>query len=323
VYPMTFVTAREGEASPGFSAHRARELTATLRAAIDQWYSHRDVRGVDWDGRFEALRERLEGARTPAAFARAAAEVLRINDDLHVTVEVNDIRIGTGRRNVTPNVNARVLGRIVPDLREFRGGAAGLFEDGIGYLAITTWEGDDDAIAGVLEALEAMHDAPGLIVDVRMNAGGNELLARRFAGCFVDEPTVYSRNLIRDPDAPDGWAGPFERIVTPASNGPRFAGRVAVLMGPVCMSTCESFVLMMREPGTRELFGARTWGSSGNPRPRDIGEGVTVYLSSWRDMTVDGEEIEGRGVAPDHEVEWGGRGRDEVLEAAVKWLRQE
>jgi hypothetical protein len=320
-YPITFITAQPGESAPALAEGRARDLAKALRQAIDERYSHRDVRGIDWDARFDELRPQLEGAATPAAFARAAAELLRANQDLHVSVEVNNVRLATGRRAVTPNADVQRLARVVPQWREFPGGARGRFEDGIGYLAINAWEGGDEVLDELLDTIGDLQDAPALVLDVRLNSGGDELMARRVAGCFREERFAYSRNLIRDPESPGGWAGPFDRFVEPATEGPRFHKRVAVLIGPACMSTCESFILMMHQPGQRETFGARTWGSSGNPRPHILGEGVTVYLSSWRDMTIDGGEIEGAGLKPDHDVEWRRGTRDPVLEAALQWLR--
>lgn len=254
-------------------------MTQALQHAIDGRYAYRDVRGLDWETRFTEMRNRLEGAPTPAAFARAAAELFRINNDLHVTVEVNGIRRATGRRSITTNADPQAVARLVREWREFPGGAAGWIGEDIGYIAIHTWAMDEAAAGPMLAAIGSLGEAAGLIVDVRMNAGGNELQAQRVAGCFVEAQHVYSRNLARDPAAPDGWAGPFERAVKPG-DGPRLMGKVGVLMGPACMSTTESFVLMMRRPGKRELFGARTWGSSGNPWPVENGGGITVHLSS-------------------------------------------
>lgn len=94
-------------------------------------------------------------------------------------------------------------------------------------------------------------------------------------------------------------------------------------MGPGNMSSCESFLLMMRQAGAT-LVGEKSYGASGNPKPHDLGNGVTVYLSSWNDMLPDGTPLEGRGVAPDvtvkatpAELEKG----DSILDAALKILR--
>ena len=50
-------------------------------------------------------------------------------------------------------------------------------------------------------------------------------------------------------------------------------------------------------------LGSATKGSSGNPRPHDLGNGVTVFLSVWEDQLPDGSVLEGKGVTPDIEVE--------------------
>ncbi len=46
----------------------------------------------------------------------------------------------------------------------------------------------------------------------------------------------------------------------------------------------------------------KTYGSSGNPLPHKLSNGVTVYLPSWQAYTLDGKLIEGNGVAPDVEI---------------------
>jgi C-terminal processing protease CtpA/Prc len=58
--------------------------------------------------------------------------------------------------------------------------------------------------------------------------------------------------------------------------------------------------------------------------PHDLGNGVTVYLSSWEDQLPDGTVLEGRGVKPDIIVKTKTdqlENADPVLEAARKYLR--
>ncbi len=91
------------------------------------------------------------------------------------------------------------------------------------------------------------------------------------------------------------------------------------------MSSNESFLLMMKQAPDAVIVGARSQGSSGNPKPHDLGNGVTVFLPSWKDMTVDGHELEGVGVPPDIEVNATAndfRESDPVLTAALEHLRK-
>jgi Periplasmic protease len=174
-------------------------------------------------------------------------------------------------------------------------------------------------IGAVKEAAEAK--AP-LIIDVRPNTGGNEMNARAVASFFVSKPTAYSKHVTRS----KGKDSPVqERMVQPDRSGVRHPGPCVVLMGPANMSSCESFLLMMRAAGCK-LIGARSAGSSGNPKPHDLGNGVVVMLPSWRDLSMDGRGLEGVGVEPDIVVDAKAeeyRTADPVLAKALEHLRSQ
>jgi C-terminal processing protease CtpA/Prc len=114
-----------------------------------------------------------------------------------------------------------------------------------------------------------------------------------------------------------------DRIVVPTPGRPRYPGRVALLIGPVCMSSYESFIMMMRGDPQCRSFGARTRGSSGGPRSHDLGVGISVLLPSWQDYFPDGTLLEGKGIEPDVPVEFDAKATtgDPVLAAALEWLR--
>ena len=100
--------------------------------------------------------------------------------------------------------------------------------------------------------------------------------------------------------------------------------RVAVLMGQANVSSAEAFLQMMNQVPGCTLVGERSYGSSGNPQPVDLGNGVTAFLPSWKAMFPDGTPLEGKGIEPDIAVkatEAELRDRDPVLEAALKALR--
>ena len=303
-----------------------RDAIAELHRAIDEDYSYRDLRDVDWDAAFREATPALEHSATPAEFARAASVLLAPAKDVHVWLKVGEELVGTHQRRVTPNFNPKVLPRLVPNLKQHgRTTLTGRFDDGIVYLAVGTWENREPAAleavyAALKDAVAAM--APAVIIDVRPNSGGDEMLARRLAGCFVSERTVYSKNSIRR----DGkWSPVYERAVEPTAGGPAYRGKVVVLMGPANMSSCESFLMMMKQVPGCVLMGEKSYGSSGNPKPHDLGNGVTVFLPSWKDLTPEGAETEGKGIEPDVIVKTTAKdfvGRDPVLEAALKRLRE-
>src|SRR5262249_17784975 len=133
-------------------------------------------------------------------------------------------------------------------------------------------------------------------------------------------------DVYRDAKSPSGFTAPKERWLEPNTSRPRYDGRVIVLSGPAVMSSCESFLLMMKCAPDTVILGGKSQGSSGNPKPFDLGNGVIVLLPSWKDMTSDGKELEGVGVAPDVEIATlpgDFQSADPVLAAALARLRGE
>lgn len=325
--PINFRT--RGGSAPATvpTAEQHRLAVAELRKLIDESYSYRDLRGVDWNNQFRDHEAAMLGASSAEDFARKAAEMLKAAGDLHVFLEVDGNRIGTTGRALDPNFSPDALARTIPTVEKINNVVAvGEVEGRIGYILIASWEASRaEELEAAAEALSRFAGFSGLVIDVRPNSGGSEPLAQQFVGPLIDSRKVYAKHVTRDPSQPGGWTKVFERTIEPAVGGPKFKGRVAVLMGRKNMSSAEAFLLMMRQvPGCRS-FGESSFGSSGNPQPHPLPNGVTVYLPSWKAMTADGKEFEGKGIEPDVTIKTTPadfRDRDPVLEAALKWLHE-
>ena len=82
----------------------------------------------------------------------------------------------------------------------------------------------------------------------------------------------------------------------------------------------------MKQSGGCKLIGDNSYGSSGKPEPTELGNGVTVFLPSSKVMQPDGTFFEAEGIKPDIFVEINRAemaNRDQVLEAALKFLREQ
>jgi hypothetical protein len=309
------------------SATENKEAIQELRRAIDEDYSYRDLRKVNWEELFDRYGPNMEQARDAREFAEAAAELLAHAEDAHIWVKIDDETVGGFHREIKRNYNMEVLKNIVPGWQQRSSVVyTGRYADGTGYIHIGSWGREHtEALKQVYAAIWEFSDAPGLIIDVRSNGGGAEPLAQDFAGCFVGEAKVYAQHVYRSSDAPGVFGQVNNRVLEPNKHRPRYRGKVAVLMGPANISSCEAFLLMMKQvPGCR-LVGERSYGSSGNPKPVNLGNGVSVFLPSWKAMRPDGMCFEGEGIRPDviaetSEVEL--ISRDPVLEAALKLLRE-
>ena len=327
-YPIRFKTRGENETEAAkLTPETNRKAFAALKKALTEQYAYHDLRKLDWKKTFSDNKSKLEQAETPIAFAKVAGKMLAPANDLHLYFRVGDVIIPTATRSVPAKMNIKSLAKAVPDWTQVNDVIyTGRFNDGIGYLLIATWGPADPALLdAAYDALSDFADCEALIVDVRPNSGGDEILARNFAGCFVAKSAVYSHNQYRDPAGKDGFGKVLDRVIEPTKGRPRFRKPTAVLMGPQNMSSCESFLLMMKQAKGCVLVGEKSWGSSGNPKPFDLGNGVTALIPSWKDLLPDGTVLEARGIEPDVAVPAKPADfekRDPVLDAALKHLRK-
>ncbi len=322
--PITFRTlpANQGPTRVSLPPGLNDQSFDELKQALYQDYAYYDRLSLDWDQLFRDARATPAPNTQRGPFVRSILQILAHAKDPHLTLQSDGMTFATFRATPTINVNPALLPSVVPEFRvQNEVVSTGHFPDGIGYIQINSWPSDQALLAPAHAALDDMLDAPGLIIDVRLNGGGDESTARTFAARLISEQAVYSKWRSRDITKPLGEGELNDRVITPAAESTRFKGRVAVLQGQACMSSNESFLLMLAQPPRITRFGATSFGSSGNPRPHELPNQVIVNIPSWQDYAPDGTRIEGKGVAPDMPVDFK-PGADQVLDAALKFLRE-
>ena len=194
---------------------------------------------------------------------------------------------------------------------------------GIGRINLTRfWTEDDDVAADFGHALDELMDTPGIIIDVRENGGGDSRLADAIAGRFLEHTFVYGTEVHRLRLPMFGFKQQFDYLVKPV--GPRYTGKLAVLIDVGCASTTEQFILALSESGRARTFGRTTAGTSGNPIIFQLPEGGAARFSTGAFYRLDGTLLEGKGIEPDVPVRWTisdvSEERDPDLLAAEAWL---
>lgn len=295
---------------------RPRSPSQELQDLLEREYSYRDVHRADWPALFAKFAARLDAAASPPQFATVAAELLAAAGDVHITVNDGNRTLATFQRVANDNYSLTLIPALVPDVRsDHRCVSWGHTAEGVGYILIGEWT--NACAASAERALDELRDAAGLIVDVRPNSGGNDDAAGQVAARFLTKPVIYELVARRV----HGITTAREPRVLGPSVKNRFRGHVAVLMGPRCMSSNEAFLLMMRAAGA-VLVGERSFGSSGNPQPHRLSNGVVVNLPSWIAYQPNGSLFEKHGVEPDVKVDWPTTPKDDVvLAAALRALR--
>jgi hypothetical protein len=191
---------------------------------------------------------------------------------------------------------------------------------GAPYLAIGGWNEASIRAADFDLAIERYRSAPRLILDVRMNGGGNDQLAFEIAGRFARTAVVTGYVRFRNGPGHADFGPPTQRLLNPRGAW-QYDGAVQVLIGRRCASSNESFIAAMRQLPNVTLAGDRTAGSSGNPATFPLAGGWTYTVSRWIAYTADGQIIEDIGIAPQVVVPASAadfaQGRDPVLDWAL------
>ncbi len=202
---------------------------------------------------------------------------------------------------------------------------------GVVYAALR-WEGGESTTSADLAALMEEHAAaPGIILDMRLNLGGQLYAAHPVWEALLTEPVSPAIEwVIRDDEIDRTAMRLAETRDMDAGGGTPFAGRLAVLTGPGAVSAGDCTPWLLSQAGARR-FGLPTDGTCSSPAgllPLDAGAyepAVLLRLPLWmaRDPS-DHVPISGVKIEPEVRV-WLTRedlaaGVDTVLEAAEAWI---
>jgi hypothetical protein len=295
---FTFKTRGAGPKAAAPSMASLQEAFDKLWGSFDRDYALFVLRpDVDWNASRSQFRSLALTARSTDEFAEVCAEMLRPLRDLHIWLTVSGESVPVFNRpraaNANPRAHEHILGQLNNPGQPVQWA---ITANGIGFLAIYGWS--DRGIPGQCDGvLEKMRDTRALIVDVRLNGGGSEDLAREVAGRFIDKAFVYGYDQHRSGPNHKDLSGKDGRVVEP--RGPwRYDRPVILLIGQKCMSSNESFVAMMSGDPNLITMGDHTCGSSGNPEMIQLPLDMTVSVPQWIDYLPDGSPLDERGFQP-------------------------
>ncbi|MFO0581651.1 MAG: S41 family peptidase [Anaeromyxobacter sp.] len=295
-----------------------------LWADFDRTYPYFVEKDVDWDAARLTFRARAAAAATEAELAGILGEMLTVLEDQHVALlDPSGRWVPTWTPTRAPNFDAAVLATYASRWSVVADGTWSHGHIGaVPYAVIRDWSA---APAHFDAWLDSVRDAPGLVLDVRMNPGGNNQYALQVAGRFADATRVAG--LVRTRNGPShGDLGPAQAMrVSPAGSW-QFTKPVLLLVGARSVSSTEDFASAMRELPHVTLVGDTTGGASANPARRSLESGWGYTVSTWFFTTPDGLVVEGHGIPPHVAVAAApadfAAGVDPVLDWAETWAAQ-
>lgn len=296
-----------------------------LWSAFDQRYSYFTYKNIDWDALRDTYRPQALQVTTQDQFNQVVTSMLANLHDLHVNLidpsgSYHPTFHATAFINFDPNVWQQYLqlrGANIQQTSFYTSGQLG----GASYIAIPSWQPSSGSQAGELDsALSQFQSASSLIIDVRMNGGGDGSTAASFAGRFAGQTTIGGYDKFRSGPNHDDFGQLNSRTVSP--RGPwQFTKPVLLLIGRGCYSSNEDFIAMMRELPNVTVIGDTSGGHSGYPVAFSLSNGWQFTISTWIDYTAEMQGIEDRGIDPGVFVSASATdfqaGRDPVLDYAI------
>ena len=204
-------------------------------------------------------------------------------------------------------------------------------EDNIGYLLITSMsefseEGLDEQTDFVLATqlmqtiMADLIQADGLVIDIRLNNGGFDLVSHAIAKHFFTDETLVYRKQARLNNA----RTPLRDVYIKPADTLNFTGPIALLTSHNTVSAAEIFTLIMRERPNTTLIGESTAGALSDILESRVTSPIHFGLSNEWYFTPDGTWFERQGIPADIHVPFPSiEGHDEALTRALEYLMQQ
>ena len=162
--------------------------------------------------------------------------------------------------------------------------------------------------------LKAHRSAPGVVIDLRANSGGNTVASMMAMQEFFDRRVPTGQFVKRN--------GRVNETHSLALFAARYPGRVVILLGPGSASASEIFAHVLQHEKRATVVGRRSAGAVIVSRFYNLPGGGQLQVPIQDYIGRDGQRLEGRGVTPDLSVpaptmaDWR-TGRDVDLDAAL------
>lgn len=306
---------------------------------------------IDWHKVRDRYRPRVHAGTTRDELYSVFSEMVRPLHDAHVVVQdgnrhFNQVRPGTVAPS--PQLDSQVKKFIVErdlknarNLQDFAQGRIiyGELPGGQGYVRISGFAGyaagatyaaqlaELDRALDTALSQERTQRLKGLIIDLRINGGGDDALGIHIAERLTDTPYIaYSKRARNDPADPTRHTRPQPVYVRPAQ-GPRYTGPVALLTGGSTVSAGETFTqALMDRPGKTVRIGQPTQGVFSDLMVRKLPNGMSAWLPNEEFLTRTGRTFDGPGIPPhltepvftNEEFD---KKRDSAFDRAVRVLR--
>ncbi|WP_290696920.1 S41 family peptidase [Lacinutrix sp.] len=290
-----------------------------LWSEFDNRYANFKLKSIDWDSVYAKYRPKISEESTSNELFNVCCEMLKELDDGHISLEgeINAKERYCGIENKVHIIsefksfnNLRIL---VDKSLEENGFSSfmnkkknGLINFSVsanyGYLRIDEMEGFaiGELKKSINQAIRTFQDKKGLIIDVRFNGGGDDLISYKIAGRFADKKRLghYKQTRI------NGTSNftELESWYLKPKGRKQFTNPIIILTSDWSASATEIFILAMKELPYVTIIGDTTEGILSDMYPFKLPNGWKGTLSHQKYFSTKMVNYEGKGIEPDFKI---------------------
>lgn len=243
------------------------------------------------------FRERLDKAREEVGRSSSDRASLLLSYHNVLTGEPNtpielDLATSEGK-NLHVKLNRHITGIAPPVVPK-------MLPSGFAYISLRVF--NERVARQFKEALEKVRDAPGLVVDLRGNGGGELPGVLHVADGFFGEKVSFGRVIGRYGKKPSfilRMLGVPSELEVGSPGSQIYSGPVVILVNDASGSGAELFSAGMKETGRAAVVGRQTCGCVLASIGHKVTGGGAVGISEFNILTGKGARLEGAGLVPD------------------------
>jgi len=178
-------------------------------------------------------------------------------------------------------------------------------QENIGYLKVGSFSTDsqhdyDFYINTIDSIMASLQETDALIIDLRLNSGGNEVIGFHLANYFADKKRHAFSKQVQDIN---GLSEGVPFFIEPHNNKPLYDKPVRILIDAGSASAAETFSIVMRTLSQVQIIGERSAGDIASQLSKRLPfSGMVLGIPNTIYTTFDNKVFENVGVPVDHLV---------------------
>ncbi|MEQ9168435.1 MAG: S41 family peptidase [Fulvivirga sp.] len=296
-----------------------------LCTSIAKYSASIEARNVNWDSLTLAYRLSISNSLSEDEYFEIVGELLRNFKDPHVWLiapkqSMYTIDYLNYERNFSKEL---ILSQYIEQLATYNSSIfTGMISGSIGYVFCANFKGDVTATNRIFsDIIERFENTKGLIIDLRINDGGNVYNAQNLLNKLTQKRSLWHTTQNK---TKNGLDRPYEWHIEP-DNTSNYKNKVVVLTGRYTVSAGERFVIGAKLLDHVTIVGDTTANTQGSVMGREMLNGWQYTFTFEKVLDAKGVNHAGVGIAPDCYIpsnETIIKNNDQAIERAIEIIME-